>query len=529
MSRRFLLLCSFALLLSLQAFGQQKVEKWGRFEFSAEAKPAGDPFGVQFSAVFSDGTLKQEVRGFYDGDGVFKVRFMPQSEGVWSFVTKSNIASLRGKKGSFECVAPSERNHGPVRVSSENPKAFAYADGLIYHPFGTTAYDWIHQSAERRERTFASLQAARFNKVRMCVFPKYYPLCHEIPDVFPYQQLEDGKMDFDHPDPAFWRRLEGLLERLEGLGVEADLILFHPYDKGFWGFDSMSQERNLRYIDYAQARLASFRGVWWSLANEYDYSKAKTISDWKELIGRVAQGDPYHHLSSIHGSTATYYPVWEGGLTHASIQDEAPVEDFGRAAIVHDIYPMPVIFDEVCYEGNIPSRWGRLSGEEMLHRIWQGLIAGTYVTHGECYQWEEGDYDEIFWAKGGAWRGESWKRIGFTRDLLSGLKRPLELADTSRDHKTATDGEGNYYIYFGTQISDSWLFNLPGTKCAGHPRPKAGDRYKVEIIDTWSMTITPLDDVYTIGESNDYRVYDTDFRKIRLPLRPYLLLRITKI
>ena len=71
-------------------------------------------------------------------------------------------------------------------------------------------------------------------------------------------------------------------------------------------------------------------------------------------------------------------------LTHTSIQDEAPVEDFGRASIVRGVYRKPVIFDEVCYEGNLASRWGRLSGPEMLHRIWQGLIAGTYVTHGEC-------------------------------------------------------------------------------------------------------------------------------------------------
>lgn len=86
-------------------------------------------------------------------------------------------------------------------------------------------------------------------------------------------------------------------------------------------------------------------------------------------------------------------------LTHTSIQDEAPVEDFGRASIVRSIYRKPIVFDEVCYEGNLASRWGRLSGSEMLHRIWQGLIAGTYVTHGECYQWNAGSMDTIFWAK----------------------------------------------------------------------------------------------------------------------------------
>lgn len=193
--------------------------------------------------------------------------------------------------------------------------------------------------------------------------------------------------------------MEKRIGDLKNLGIEADLILFHPYDKGRWGFDSMPMETNVAYVKYLVARLSSFSNVWWSLANEYDYVASKTEKDWKALIRTVVASDPYRHLCSIHGSTATYFPYWMEELTHASIQDEAPVEDFGRASIVRNIYRKPVVFDEVCYEGNLSSRWGRLSGPEMLHRIWQGLIAGTYVTHGECYQWNEGSMDTIFGQK----------------------------------------------------------------------------------------------------------------------------------
>lgn len=45
----------------------------------------------------------------------------------------------------------------------------------------------------------------------------------------------------------------------------------------------MSNEVNVRYIKYITARLASFRNVWWSMANEWDYVKAKTVDDWKLL------------------------------------------------------------------------------------------------------------------------------------------------------------------------------------------------------------------------------------------------------
>ena len=525
--RRLLLFMVASLFAALPSSFAAQVEKWGRFEYSCEASVKGNPFDVKFSAVFSNGSEKTEVRGFYDGDGVFRVRFMPQSEGEWTFVTRSNVAALRGRKGSFTCVPASEGNHGPVGVMEGNIHGFSYADGRVFHPLGTTAYSWMHQSTARQEETLASLEAARFNKVRMCVFPKNYPLCREIPDLLPFEKKGDG-FDFSRPVPEYFRHIESLLDRMDVLGIQADLILFHPYDKGVWGFDSMPQEANLAYLDYFQARVAPFRNVWWSLANEYDYCKAKSLEDWRELIARVGDNDPYGHLCSIHGSTAKYYPVWEGGLTHASIQDEAPVEDFGRAATVRNIYPMPVVFDEVCYEGNLPSRWGRLSGEEMLHRIWQGLIAGTYVTHGECYQYEDGDFDDIFWAKGGLWRGESWKRIGFTLDILSALKRPLELADTSRDHQTATDGEGNYYVYFGEKMPGVWDFNLP-SKCAGYGRLQPGTKFRVEVIDTWGMTVSAVPGVFETSEVEDYRLYDKSRQKIRLPKTPYLLLRITAL
>ena len=522
--RRIAIIIS-AMLLCIGAAAQ--TERWDRFEVSFTASVKGNPFDVNLSAVFTNGSDRIVVRGFYDGDDTFRLRFMPCSEGRWTYVTSSNVPALNRKKGSFECIPATGNNHGPVGVNPSDQHGFAYADGTVFHPVGTTAYVWNHQTESRQEQTLRSLEAARFNKVRMCIFPKYYSLVHETPELFPFVK-EGDSFDFETPDPAYWRHLEYLLDRMEAIGIQADLILFHPYDKGHWGFDHMSQEQNLRYLDYCEARLASFRNVWWSLANEYDYCTAKSSDDWTELIARVNGNDPYGHLVSIHGSTAKYYPYWNGGLTHTSIQDEAPVEDFGRAATLRNIYPMPVVMDEVCYEGNLSSRWGRLSGQEMLHRIWQGLIAGIYVTHGECYQFEAGDFDDIFWAKGGEWRGESWKRIGFTRSIIDPLPRSLELADTSRDHQTATDGEGNYYVYFGTRTQDSWTFNIPA-KCAGYEKPSAGTKFKVEVIDTWNMTVKELPEIFELAPASDYRMYDTQHRKIRLPLTPYILLRITKL
>lgn len=39
---------------------------------------------------------------------------------------------------------------------------------------------------------------------------------------------------------------------------------------------------------------------------------------------------------------------------------------------------------------------------------------------------------------------------------------------------------------------------------------------------------TPVADTFRFGEVNDYRLYDDELRKIRLPIRPYLAIRLTK-
>ncbi len=535
MMNRFLVLAVFCVSAANSSFARKKVtmetvECWKRYELRIQGPEDGNPFQEVslWGSFWQDGGDTTEVSGFYDGEGVYVIRFMPQQTGDWHYKLRSNVPQLNNKNGWFTCVAPSE-GHGMVKVSG---RSFCYQDGTPYYPVGTTAYAWVHMSSAVQEQTIQSLDAAQFNKVRMCVFPKHYSLCKDLPEDYPFVLKDsDGQryeFDFSRPNPVFFRNLEKRIDQLATIGCEADLILFHPYDKGYWGFDRMTMEQNCYYLSYLQARLSGFHNVWWSMANEFDYVKSKSLEDWNVLIDEVKKNDPYGHLLSVHGSTATYFNYMDGRITHTSIQDEGPVLETGRSSIVRSIYPKPVIFDEVAYEGNLKSRWGRLSGQEMLYRMWNGLVGGTFVTHGECYQYQEGDYDTIFWAKGGPWRGESWKRIPLMRQVLSDMPHPMMMADVSRDELTSTAGDGYYLLYFGKRVQDHWLFNLP-VKNGDYASPAKGDRYSVEIIDTWNMTITPIDKVFELSDQNDYRYYDKDLQKVWLPLQPYLLLRIKKV
>lgn len=502
-----------------------KIEQWDIFELGMSGPSEGNPFcEVTLQAAFTlkdDKTAKNViiVSGFYDGNGEYRIRFMPQQQGIWSYVTTSNSSRLDGITGEFVCIPPAEGNHGMVRVA--NQYHFAFDDGGRYYPFGTTCYAWVHQGDALENETLQTLQKAPFNKVRMCVFPKNYVGNSNEPEYYPFERKEN-KFDFTRFSPEFFRHLEERLMQLRDCGIQADLILFHPYDKGRWGFDSMSHETDRQYLSYLIARLASYRNVWWSMANEYDYMTDKTMEDWDDLIAFTAESDPYHHLLSIHNGDVLY-GHWNPHVTHASVQIGTVRAGFGRFRMLRDAYQKPVIYDEVGYEGNMVQRWGRLEPQELVDKFWQGIISGTYVTHGETFTHPQ---DIIWWAKGGRLRGESPARIAF-------LKKIIEESDTEGlepvDSWWILNGAGvtgQYYLYyFGYETPSEWSFELPAMK----KDIPIGAKFKIDIIDTWNMTIEEIEDTFEITDKERYRYYCSYHRKIQLPGRPFIAVRIRRI
>ncbi len=514
---------------------QNVVEQWGRYEVCLQAEVEGNPFDTELTATFVGPDTTVTVRGFYDGDNTFKVRFMPMKQGEWKYTTQCEVEALDGKTGSLQCVTPTVDNHGPVVV--DGMYNFKYADGKRYYPIGTTSYDWMHIAGDNPKQTVTSLADSKFNKIRMLLFVHNFDPDYPEPERFPFEiksvkKNEKGKpvyeWDFTRFNPDYFTHVEECVQQLQNIGVEADMILFHPYDEGRWGFDSMPMEVNVRYLKYVVARLASYRNIWWSLANEYDFLKARQPEDWDVLTHTVVENDPFGHLCSIHSYTAQYYAYWNPDYTHCSIQDQAPLAYHGGSTTVRNIYKKPVIFDEVCYEGNMDNRWGSLSGEELLYRMWQAVIGGTYPTHAECYMNGTNDYSRNFLAVGGTFQGESWKRIAFMREVLEALPNPIQLCDSSWDPFTSTAGENYLLIYLGKSVQPEWEFNLP-LRNASYERLKEGIRFKVEILDTWNMTITECPTIFETGTPTHYRIFDKNNGRVKLPDRPYLLLRITEV
>ena len=147
------------------------VEQWGVYETQATGPSTGNPFvDFQFGVRFTLGHRTVDATGFYDGGGVYRVRFSPDSVGRWTFETTSNVKELAGKTGAFECIAPRADNRGPVETAHQFH--FQYADGTPYFPFGTTCYSYGFIGAPLDNTTLEDLKSVGFNKVRFCLLPK---------------------------------------------------------------------------------------------------------------------------------------------------------------------------------------------------------------------------------------------------------------------------------------------------------------------------------------------------------------------
>lgn len=498
----------------------QQVERWDVFELSFNGEGMDNPFTEgKIYGRFQNDNEEKTIEGFYDGDGIYKIRFMPSFVGNYSYEIKGNF-SKEVYKGSFNVIDASADNHGPVKVA--NQYHFSYMDGTPYYEIGTTCYAWTHQKEKMQENTRKTLKNSPFNKIRFCIFPKHYDYNLYEPISYPYQGTPcnidginrenfmeflpsnpDNQWDFTRFNPEHFQIIEKNIQYLKELGIEADIILMHPYDR--WGFSEMGRENDIFYLRYVIARFSAYRNVWWSLANEYDLCRGKSTQDWEALAETIVKYDPYQRLRSIH-NCKKIYDYTRPWITHCSMQRTEIYTSAVNTKAWREQYGKPIVLDEVGYEGNINYNWGNITAEEMVRLFWITTVRGGYCGHGETYVRDD---NILWWSHGNVLHGDSPERLKFLHKIL--LETPghgLEPANVNKwDDNAATAShpkyKGKYYLFYTGDSRPAFrefLFNK-------------NKKYKVEVIDTWNMTI------------EDRGIYSGKFY-IDLPSRQYMVIRI---
>ena len=482
------------------------MRQYETFELTFKGEePAGSFADIDLKAVFTNDGESITAYGFYAGNDTYKIRFFPKKTGLYTWT----VSGLFSAAGEEMCDKADEGVHGMVHAKDLH---FEYEDGTVYYPIGTTIYAMMHQDKELVETTMDTLSKAPFNKIRLCVFPKHYDFNHNEPDLYAFEKT-DGKWDVHKPCIEFWDVFEERMARLCKMGIQVDLIIFHPYDR--WGFARLSKEDSLTYLDYLLRRFSAIPNIWWSLANEYDFVGNYNKQDWIDFGKYIKERDPYGHCLSNHNG----FEYWDFSLdeiTHCCIQDSNvnEVPDLQRK------YNKPVVFDECRYEGNIHHGWGNISAKETVRRFWVAYTLGGYCTHGETYY---SDDEILWWSRGGVLKGESPERIAFLKSILDELSGPLyyvneglgrytrEMIMDMKKNGIPEEYKRDFFSNGLVQLSDErvqpYILNI--RPCFAHVGDEAylryfdrdccsktdidlpeNRKYKIEILDTWEMTRT---------------------------------------
>ncbi|WP_320920541.1 DUF5060 domain-containing protein [Eisenbergiella porci] len=473
------------------------MRQYEMFEISLTGEISEDN-QAEVTAVISFEGKEKQIKGFYAGNGVYKVRFLPESAGLYRWKVNGAVSG----EGEAVCVEAKAGEHGLVKPVGTH---FIYEDGTRYIPVGTTVYALLHQEKELREQTMQTLQTAPFNKIRFCVFPKHFDFNSNEPEMLPFQ-ITDGRPDPAKPCYEFWDRMEEYISRLHAIGIQADLILFHPYDH--WGFARWSRQECLAYLTYAVRRLSAYPNIWWSLANEYDAITEFKHEWWAEFAALIRKEESCRHNLSNH-NLLWKWDFANPDTTHVCLQSSA----FEEVPELME-YGKPILFDECGYEGDIPYPWGNLSGFELVNRFWKAAVMGAYCTHGETF-WNPEEI--LWWSKGGTFKGESVPRIAFLKEVLESLPGDLtyEVSDAERAYfekgregLKELAGTGGFPAAFVdypnellpllirtmTEMRSSFrdevilIYNVRQCRSFLEVELPAAGHYTIELLDVWDMT-----------------------------------------
>ncbi len=291
-------------------------------EFRSAQHYANPYADVQFWIDLKGPGFSRRVYGFWDGEDVFRVRFVATAPGKWTWSSGSNQPAdtgLSGKSGAFTARewTEAEKRENPTRRgflrATPNGHAFEYADGVPFFLVGDT---WLGASTWRLpltgkpapanyepgpDITFEDAVAWRkregYNSVSMiAAFPTWatnqYPATyadrngvflrnaweefgvlvggkptakamHDERGYRPFQIIpnHDGLPDFDRIVPQYFQSLDRKMEYLNAQGFIPILETIRRDTGPAWKAYFNFDESYARFVQYMAARYGAYNFI----------------------------------------------------------------------------------------------------------------------------------------------------------------------------------------------------------------------------------------------------------------------------
>ncbi len=425
-----------------------------------------NPFFVDLKATFTHegGEKIENLPGFYDGDGAWKVRFAPTLQGKWTGVTASDDPKLDGVKlPAVECAAnDNPAVHGVLGTDPEYSHRFAWSDGNPYIYMGFEC-DWLfayHQRAgdEKFREAMDLVDERGFNCIIMNVYAhlgfsrKQEPAEHFFnpPDMYVFEGTND-EPDHGRLNLEFFQDFDQVMSYLHSKGIVAHLMIQVQNKSVKWP-KRMTAEDDL-YWRYVVARYQAYGNVVWDTSKE-SYNLLKHFPEHAYVLDRISfirSNDAYGHLVTVHDSEKkSWGSVSKADEATDFISDQIHLADpdaYNREAIRRwRVQHRPYVNLEYGYElgaEDIPTYRGGTTAE------WEKMLVWTYAIHAAGaypgYYYNNTSWDLVkFWPE-----PVSWKRYRWMMDFLSAMDlRPMAPDNDFVDRGFCLAELGKQYFIF---------------------------------------------------------------------------------
>ena len=384
------------------------------------------PYSNPFADVTVVGTFtapsgaQMQVPGFYDGDGMWRVRFNPGEEGHWRYTIHSNPPDLElAAEGEVEVTPRSTR--GFLRATPGRAWGFEYENGEPVFLFGDTTYNLfgmaycgadVRSFLERRAR-----QGFNLLRVRLPVSPFHPPEGYsdwQTRRTWPWGGSETAPL-FDRFNLDYFAVVDRVVRVAGELGLGLELIM-----EG-WGFEFPFNNRGIfvpeweeLWMRYLIARYDAFASTYfWTPLNEYEFYpngdwNYKPIADrWAMRVARWIKREAAHgHILSMHNGP-TMPPFAERFAADPEAVDAIMFQTWGTVG-EHDAWLAAGIEDRIdeslgSWRGSaVFAEWGYERNPELELKLpshlhcdpehtrrgaWRGAFRGMGIIHGWENSW----------------------------------------------------------------------------------------------------------------------------------------------
>ncbi|NPA38121.1 MAG: DUF5060 domain-containing protein [Chlorobi bacterium] len=362
----------------------------------------GNPFDVDFRAVFvSPSGRKVTQLGFYAGNNVWKVYFMPDETGRWQYETSSVDDELNGLKGEFSCVKS-------IRESTLTTygKHWVLKTGEGYFPliWGPTDPDGLHwgfrgKAANDPVVSDALLFANDVVNADLLGIGELFIVktgrAENWPEnAMPYVAGKEGE-EFNL---VFWNELNAKLDAAASMNMGIYVMFYGDEEMtpDNYGITPYS-DKELRLFRYAVARLSCYPHVLWDTGVNIGKYRNDEWINW--FAGWFLKYDPWKHpVSSRSGGdskgimplNATYFS--SDMVELPSRKELLAMQDSISVPIAHTDHWRPFI------------NRGNWNGDKIRKAVWRCGLSGPQALY---VDYNQGTHNQKQVLRGGQFVGHA--------------------------------------------------------------------------------------------------------------------------